>query len=185
VRVTATVLGALALSSLVVALWVLGGSLHTGARFPVGNLDRALLRRVPRVMVEPIAAALSQRVERTVRDRAECLCMGPRLSLAETMALFLDERVDLARRRGYAYRLARVGSPAALAALRQVLRAAPLEHAALLAQLIGSAGNPAAKPLLLALLEDGDDAVVLGAIRGLAVLGGDMSTASASSAPCG
>jgi HEAT repeat protein len=97
--------------------------------------------------------------------------MNTGLTLEETIARFLDDRLSLADRRIYAYRLARVGSPEAVAALLKVFRTAPPEHKAFMAQLIGSTGNPAVKGWLLPLLNDSDEQVVMAAIRGLSALG--------------
>lgn len=121
--------------------------------------------------------ALNQQFARSLRNRLEASRMHAGSSIEEVIARFLDESVELAERRKYAYRLARDASPDALAALRKVLESASPEHKAFLAQLIGSSGNPAVKPVLLPLLDDSNPRVVMGAIRGLATIGGEEITA--------
>jgi HEAT repeat protein len=125
-----------------------------------------------RVFTKPIVDALSRQVERYVRSRAEALYMNTGLTLEETIARFLDEHVDLAQRRIYAYRLAHVGSPEATAALLNVFRSAPPEHKAFMAQLISSTGNPAVKEWLLPLLNEANERLAIAAIRGLSAIGG-------------
>lgn len=90
----------------------------------------------------------------------------------EAITRFLDERTDLGERRVYAYRLAAMGSPDAIAALRRVLSTAPPEDRAFIVQLIGSTGNRAVKPELRRLLDDADMDVARAAVRGLAAIGG-------------
>ena len=141
-------------------------------RHPSDDARRALLPGAQRVVTQPIVNALSRQIERYVRGRAERLYMKTGLTLEETIARFLDERVDLAERRIYAYRLARVGSPECIAALLKVFQTAPAEHKAFMAQLIGSTGNSAAKEWLLPLLNDAYERVVMGAVRGLSAIGG-------------
>lgn len=128
-------------------------------------------------MTKPVVDAIGRQIERYVRRRAEALYMATGLTVEETIARFLDERVDLAQRRFYAYRLARVGSPECIAALLKVFQTAPLEHRAFMAQLIGSTDNPAAKEWLRPLLDDSDARVVKAGIRGLSVIGGEDVTA--------
>jgi HEAT repeat protein len=160
------VLGALLLvASLVVSsVWIEN-------RFPSDDVQRSLLPGAQRVVTRPIVNALSRQIEGYIRSRAERLYMKTGLTLEETIARFLDESLSLADRRIYAYRLARVGSPEAVAALLKVFRTAPPEHKAFMAQLIGSTGNPAVKDWLLPLLNDSDEQVVMAAIRGLSALG--------------
>ena len=141
-------------------------------RHPSDDAKLALLPGAQRVVTKPIVNALSRQIERYMRSRAERLYMRTGLTLEETIARFLDERVDLAERRIYAYRLARVGSPECIAALLKVFQTAPAEHKAFMAQLIGSTGNPAAKEWLLPLLNDADERVVMAAVRGLSAIGG-------------
>jgi HEAT repeat protein len=134
------------------------------------------LPAVQRVVSKPVVGFLSRQVERRIRNRADLLFMTTGQELEETLALFLDESVDLMERRIHAYRLARVGSPECITALLKVLATAPAEHRAFMAQLTGSTGNPAAKEWLLPLLDDPDEGVVRAAIRGLSAIGGDDVT---------
>lgn len=147
-------------------------------RFPAeDNSGQALLPAARRLVTRPVVRVLEQQVsrevERRVRRKAEAIYMNNGLTLAETITRFLDDRVDLVDRRIYAYRLAREGSPGAVAALLKVLGSAPPEHKAFMAQLIGSTGNPAVKPWLKPLLEDPDERVARGALRGLSAVGGE------------
>jgi HEAT repeat protein len=167
----------LALVALMVAVGFVGFSVWVEDRFPSTDPERALLPTAQQAMTRPIVSAISRQIERRVRSRAEALYMVTGLTLEETIARFLDESVDLAQRRLYAYRLARVGSPECVAALLKVFQTAPPEHKAAMAQLIGSTGNPAAKEWLWPLLEDGDKRVVKAGIRGLSAIGGDDVTA--------
>jgi HEAT repeat protein len=149
------------------------GSVWIENRFPCEDRKRALLPAAQRIVSQPIVNALGRQIEGFVRRRAEAVYMHTGMSLEQTIARFVDERVAFAERRMYAYRLARVGSPECIAALRHVLGHAPPEQKAFIAQLIGSAGNPAVKPLLLPLLQDASETVVIGAIRGLSATGGE------------
>ncbi len=80
-------------------------------------------------------------------------------------------------RRTYTYRLAREGTPEAIAVLIKVFHAALPEDRAFMAQLIGSTRNPCVKDLLWRLLDDANQKVVLAALRGLCAIGGaDVST---------
>ena len=163
----------LALVAFLVAVSIIVGSVWVEDRFPSDDAKRALLPRAQRLVTKPIVNALSRQIERYVRGRAEMLYMSTGLTLEETIARFLDERVDLAERRIYAYRLARVGSPECIAALLKVFQTAPPEHKASMAQLIGSTGNPAAKAWLWPLLDESDERVVMAAIQGLSAIGGE------------
>lgn len=128
--------------------------------------------RHPPAGSEPVLQVLNRPFENSLRQRIEAPLMHAELKIAEVIARFLDPNVKLADRRHYAYRLARDGSPEALAALRKVLASASAEDRAFLAQLIGSSGNPAVAEMLLPLLADEDDRTVMGAIRGLSAIGG-------------
>ena len=165
------------LGATVLPLAFIAGSVWIENRFPSDDGKRALLPKAQRVVTKPIVDALSRQVEGYVRRHAEAAYMNTGLTLEETIARFLDERVSLAERRTYAYRLARVGSPECVAALLKVLQTAPPEHKAFMAQLIGSAGNSAAKNWLTPLFDDANELVVAGAIRGLSALGGEDVTA--------
>ncbi len=100
-----------------------------------------------------------------------------RAGVEEAIARLFDARLDLAERGRCAERLARAGSPDAVAALHKAFRFAPPEHRPFLAQLIGSAGNPSAKPLLLPFLDETNAPMVKAAVRGLSVIGGEEVTA--------
>ena len=149
------------------------GSVWIENHYPSGDTKRALSQRTQNAITKPLVNILSRQVERAVRNRAEAAYMNTGLTEEETIARFLDERRDFTERRDYAYRLARVGSAEALAALRKVLPVAPPEHRAFMAELIGSTGNAAVKPLLWPLVEDADQHVVISAMRGLSAIGGE------------
>ncbi len=159
----------LALPLLAVGLVVF--SVWSERHFPSDAADGSAFARVRGVVTKPIVRAIGRHARRRVRSVFEQRMMMTGLSEEETIARFLDEDADLAERRLYAYRLARVGSPAAIEALLAVFRKAPPEHKAFMAQLVGSTGNPDAGPWLLPLLADADERVVIGAIRGLAAIG--------------
>jgi HEAT repeat protein len=146
-------------------------------RFPSNDPKRALLPIAQRAITKPVVNAISHQLDRYVRQRAEAVFMETGLTLDETIARFLDEKLPLSQRRIYAYRLARVGSPECITALLKVLQSAPPQDKAFMAQLVGSTGNPAAKDWLLPLLNDPDQRVVLAAIRGLSAIGGEESVA--------
>lgn len=140
--------------------------------FPSDDPKRSLIPGLQRVFTKPIVNAISHRVERYVRSRIEARYMNTGLSLEDTITRFLDERIDIEQRRTYAYRLARAGTPEAMAALFKVFQTAGPEHKAFMVQLIGSTGNPAVKDWLWQWLTDGDERVVMAAIRGLSTIGG-------------
>lgn len=125
-----------------------------------------------RIEDRSVVNVLNRQVESALRRRMEAPLMHADLKTTEVIARFLDSSVDLSQRRQYAYRLAREGSPEAIAALLKVLKDAPPGHKAFLAQLIGSSGNQAVKKVLLPLLDDENEQVVAGAIRGLGTIGG-------------
>jgi HEAT repeat protein len=150
-----------------------GFSVWIEDRFPSSDPDRALLPAAQKAVTKPIVSAISHQVERYLQERAAHLQMVTGLTVEETIERFLDERVDLARRRLYAFRLARVGSPECVVALLKVFRTAPPEHKAFMAELIGTTGNLAAKSWLRPFLDDPDERVVAAGIRGLSALGGD------------
>jgi len=114
-------------------------------------------------------------VEQYIRRKIESRYINTGLSLEETIARFLDERIDIEQRKSYAYRLAHAATPEAMAALFKVFQAAGPEHKAFMIQLIGSTGNPEVKDWLWQWLTDADERVVMAAIRGLSTIGGRMS----------
>jgi HEAT repeat protein len=71
----------------------------------------------------------------------------------------------------------RIGSPAALEALRQALVHGSPEQRGIAAEALGHGRWPGVREWLLPLLDDPDRLVVLGAIRGLAALGDDLAIA--------
>jgi len=152
---------------------IIAGSMWIESRFPSDDTKRSLMPGMQRVVTKPIVNALGRQVDRYMRWKIEKVYLDTGLTLEETIARFLDDRVDLAQRRAHAYRLAHVGSPECIAALLKVFQTAPSEHKAFMAQLIGSTGNPAAKASLLPLLDDADPSVVIATMRGLSAIGGD------------
>jgi HEAT repeat protein len=164
---------------LLLAVAVVAFSMWTESRYVGEETDHttpSFTAHVRRVVTKPVVGVIGRQVENLIRRRMEILYSSTGLTMEETIARFLDERTDLMERGRCAYRLARVGSPEAIAALLQVFRTAPADQKAFLAQLIGSTGNPAAKDWLLPLLNDPDENVVIAAIRGLSVMGKDDLT---------
>ena len=161
------------LAVLLVLLGVVAGSLWMESRHPSDDPERVLFPRTQRLVTRPIVAVIGRGLQETIRRRMEAKYMKTGLSLRETIDRFLDHGRPLAERRHYAYRLAREGTPEAMGALRQVLRAASPADRAFMAELIGKTRNPGAKELLWPLLADGDDEVVIAAIRGLGLIGGE------------
>lgn len=159
------VLGTLVAAGLVVfSVWI-------EDRHPSEDAKRALLPAAQRVVTKPVVNILSRLIERQIQRRSADLYLRTGLTLEETIARFLDERVDLITRRNYAYRLAYIGSPECVAALLHVFQTAPIEHKAFMAELIGSTGSIAARDFLLPLIDDPDERVALAAIRGLSARG--------------
>lgn len=130
------------------------------------------LTRVRSAVVQPALRAVGREVERRLRSRREARRRMSGISDDEAIARFLDERTSMAERRVYAYRLAAIGSPEAIAALRRVLAVAPAEDRAFIVQLIGTTGNRAVKPELRRFLDDADLDVARAAVRALAAIGG-------------
>lgn len=151
-------------------LALIAGSLWIEDRHPADDPERALFPRAQRTVSRPIADAVSRGIESLIRQNLEAKFMRTGMSLKETIAFFTDESIDLRDRRFHAYRLAREGTPEAIAALLKVLHSAPPEHKAYMAGLIGKTGNPAAKDWLRPLLTDPDETVVRAAVRGMGLL---------------
>jgi hypothetical protein len=160
-------------SLLLGGLGLVAGSVWMEDRYPSDDPARVLLPRTQRWVTRPIVEALGRGLQETLRARGEAKYMKTGLSLDQTISRFLDSRAPLSERRVYAYRLAREGSPHAAAALLEVLRAAPPGDKAFMAVLIGKTRNPAAKEWLWPLLGDPRQEVVIGALRGLSLIGGD------------
>lgn len=154
------------------------GSVWIEYRHPSGDMKRALLPVAQRVLTKPIVNAIGRQADVYIRAKAESIYMDTSLTLEQTITAFVDERVPLKYRRVYAYRLARVGSPECLAALRTVFQTAPPDDLADMLQLVGTTGNAALKPYLWPLLQNENEVVVAGAIRGLSLLGSDEVTAT-------
>lgn len=154
-------------------LALVAGSIWIEDRHPGDDPQRALFPRAQSMLTRPIVQAVSRGIEEQIRRNMEAKFMETGLSLEETIALFLDGRVDLRERRFHAYRLAREGTSESIAALLKVLYTAPPADKAFIAALIGRAGNPAAKDWLKPLLSDPEEKVVLSAIRAMGLLGGD------------
>ena len=159
-------------SVIVVSMWL-------ESKYPAGDddaLTQSFTDQVRRGMTKPVTAALGRQVDKLIRLRLQYLHSSTGLTFAEVLARFLDERTELVERGRCAYRLARVGSPEAIAALLKVFRTAPPEQQMFLAQLISSTGSSAVKDWFLPLLNDSDEEVVRGAIRGLSAIGTDAVT---------
>lgn len=90
-------------------------------------------------------------------------------SVSGLAAIFLDPSKPLKVRRQAAWSLGKIGSAEAIAALRQVLVTAPPQLKSTIAEALGHSRHPEARILLLSLLQDDDETVVRGAVRGLAV----------------
>ncbi|MEK7952953.1 HEAT repeat domain-containing protein [Luteolibacter soli] len=161
---------------LVLAIAILiAGSVWIEHRHPYDDPARAWFPRTQRLVTGPIVVALGRQIQSHYRRQIEAKYMKTGLSLRETIERFLDEGTDLAARRDFAFRLAREGTPEALAALQHVLGTASpadLEH---MLWLIGRAGNPATIPLLESLVRHTDESVARAAIRALGLIGNDTA----------
>ncbi len=152
------------------------GSVWMEDHHPSDDPERVMFPRVQRMVSQPIAASLSRRIREFALRQAEAKYMKEGLTLEETIARFLDENVPMSERRIHAYRLARERTAAADAALRKVMAGAAAADKAYMAELIGKTRVPGAQKWLWPLLEDSDESVVLAAIRGLSMIGGDKVT---------
>ncbi|MCP5531571.1 MAG: HEAT repeat domain-containing protein [Akkermansiaceae bacterium] len=130
-------------------------------------------QRVQRNVNRPVSASLSRQIREMARQRTEAKYMGAGLSLEETIARFLDEDTPMSERRVHAFRLAMEHTREADAVLRRVLAGAAAEDRACMAELIGQTRSSRAQKWLWPLLGDSDESVVLAAIRGLSMIGGD------------
>ncbi len=165
----------LATGCLAAALFVVG-SIWSEDHFPSDGPDASSLTRARGVLTRPVVSAIAGHVRRRVRSVFARRQEMTGLSLEETIARLRDEGLTDEQRGLYALRLARVGSPQAVAALRELLSGAPAEHRAFLAQLLGSTGDPSVAPWLRPLLCDTDETVVVAALRGLCALRGYDAT---------
>jgi hypothetical protein len=161
---------------LIGGLGVVAGSVWIEDRHPCDDPKRAWFPRAQRWVTQPVVTALSGRLQKHLRTFSEAKYLETGLSLDETIARFLDEDRDFAERRMFAFRLARERTPEARAALRKVLANAPPEHKAFMAVLIGNTRDSAAQEWLWPLLNDTDETVVMAAIRGLGLIGGEDAT---------
>jgi HEAT repeat protein len=161
------------LGALLVTVAIIVGSGWVENRFPSGDTKRTLLPHPQRLVTKPIVNTPSQPIKRAARSQAEAASMNTALTLEETIARFLDEQTPLAERAVHGGRLARDGSPAALAALLKFFRSASPEQQAFMVQLMGSSGHPTAKAWLWPLLDDKNERLVLAAVRGLSAIGGE------------
>lgn len=158
------------------ALVLVGGSVWMEHHYPSDEPNRALFPRAQRWISQPIVAALGREIHSHYRRQTEAKFMETGLSLQETIDLFLDESIALSARRDHAFRLAREGTPEALAALRKVFASAPPGDQEHLLWLIGRAGNRATVPWLASLLDHEEENVARAAIRALGLIGGDDAT---------
>jgi len=81
---------------------------------------------------------------------------------------FLDPNTPLKVRRADAWRIAKAGTPEAMAVLKQALNDAPPNLKAAIGEALGYCNHPDAKKMMLSLLESNDEVAARGAIRGLA-----------------
>jgi HEAT repeat protein len=81
---------------------------------------------------------------------------------------FLNSNTPLKARRADAWRIAKAGTPEAMAALNQALNDAPSSLKAAIGEALGYCDHPDAKKMMLSLLESNDEVAARGAIRGLA-----------------
>ena len=155
-----------------IVVWKVG-HVRTEDHHPSANLGRGMSPNVQRKVVQPVSASLSRQIRETARRRTEAKYMAEGLSLEETIARFLDEATPMSERRVHAFRLAMERTREADAALRKVLAGAAAADRACMAELIGRTRSHGAQKWLWPLLEDSDESVVLAAIRGLSMIGGD------------
>lgn len=152
------------------------GSVWIEDHHPSDDPERVLFPRAQRMVSQPINASLSRRIREYAQKQAESKYLKEGLSLEETIARFLDENTPMSERRIHAYRLAKERTAAADAALRKVMAGAQAADRAYMAELIGKTRASGAQKWLWPLLEDSDESVVLAAIRGLSMIGGDKVT---------
>jgi HEAT repeat protein len=135
------------------------------------------LREIPGRMKTKVLEAASREVRRQVRGRMEARAFRTDLGIDQMIARLFDRTRDPITRYRDAYRLAKAGTPEAVAALQRFFQTATVPEKAAIAQLLGSWGNPRCKPWLWMLLDDSNEAVRIGAMRGLSVIGGEDVTA--------
>lgn len=94
--------------------------------------------------------------------------------IEDPMAVIIDPGASLGSRRRAAWIVAQRGDEAALGALAEALADAPPSLRATIAEALGHSGNPAAREMLLGIFSsESDDAVLRGAVKGIAAMGGD------------
>lgn len=168
---------ALGFDAAVLALGVLlvGGSIWVESKYVFEPSQSRLIEKVRELATKPIAAAVGNQVQQQLRKRLHSRNEGglADLGVKANIAGLLNENLSPQLRGVYAYRLARLGTPEALAALLRVFQTAPAQHKPFLAQLLGSTGNPKFKDWLLPLLNDPDEKLAAAAIRGLGTIGGE------------
>ena len=135
------------------------------------------LRDVPGRMKTKALELAGREVRRQVRGRMEARAFRTDLGIEQMVARLFDRTQDPITRYRDAYRLAKAGTPEAVSALQRFFQTATVPEKAAIAQLLGSWGNPRCKPWLWMLLDDPNEAVRIGAIRGLSVIGGEDVTA--------
>jgi HEAT repeat protein len=163
--------GTLVVTAMAAAL--IGGSVWMEHHYPSDEPDRALFPRAQRWISRPIVVALGREIHSHYRRQSEAKFMETGLNLHETIGYFCDENIPLAARRDHAFRLAREGTPEALAALQKVFATAPPADQEYLLWLIGRAGNPATIPWLASRVHHEEESVARAAIRALGLVGGD------------
>ena len=128
-------------------------------------------------MKTKVLEAASREVRRQVRGRMEARAFRTDLGIEQMIVRLFDRTQNPITRYRDAYRLAKSGKPEAVAALQRFFQTATVPEKAAIAQLLGSWGNPRCKSWLWMLLDDPNEAVRIGAIRGLSVIGGEDVTA--------
>ncbi|WP_193213840.1 HEAT repeat domain-containing protein [Luteolibacter marinus] len=161
----------------VAGIGLIAGSVWMEHKYPSDEEGMAILPRTQRWITRPIVAALGREIQSHYRRTSEARYLETGLSLAETIGRFLDVDEDLVTRRELAFRLAREGTPEALAALEAVLQSAATADQVFILRLIGRAGNPATIPLLVQMARDPAKKAACGAIEALGMIGGDEATA--------
>lgn len=99
--------------------------------------------------------------------------------LKDMIGVLFDKGASLKDRRQCAWALAKNGDPEVLLELEKILllQDTPGYLKAAIAEGLGYSSNPEGKKLILSALEDEDDTVVRGAIRGLSVIGDEEAIA--------
>jgi len=117
-------------------------------------VTRTELREFPGRMKTRVLDAATREVRRQVRGRMEARAFRTDLGIEQMIARLFDRTQDPITRYRDAYRLAKAGTPEAVAALQRFFQTATVPEKAAIAQLLGSWGNPRCKPWLWMLLDD-------------------------------